>query len=115
MLKSQQGLSSVLKAKYEVMCSSVSDQSSIINQLLTNHVRALTTEPLPPACTGARTVVHPKARIIAEAGPIIIGEGNLIEEQALIINRYAAYHLRHIKDMTFDLTRISCTCNLHYK
>ncbi|KAF3837021.1 hypothetical protein F7725_004485 [Dissostichus mawsoni] len=29
----------------------------------------------------------PKARIIAEAGPIIIGEGNLIEEQALIINR----------------------------
>lgn len=38
---------------------------------------------------GARTVVHPKARIIAEAGPIIIGEGNLIEEQALIINRSA--------------------------
>lgn len=37
--------------------------------------------------TGARTVVHPKARIIAEAGPIIIGEGNLIEEQALIVNR----------------------------
>lgn len=37
--------------------------------------------------TGARTVVHPKARIIAEAGPIVIGEGNLIEEQALIINR----------------------------
>lgn len=37
---------------------------------------------------GARTVVHPKARIIAEAGPIVIGEGNLIEEQALIINSY---------------------------
>uniref|UniRef100_A0A8K9WR89 Dynactin subunit 6 n=1 Tax=Oncorhynchus mykiss TaxID=8022 RepID=A0A8K9WR89_ONCMY len=37
---------------------------------------------------GPRTVVHPKARIIAEAGPIIIGEGNLIEEQALIINSY---------------------------
>uniref|UniRef100_A0A8C5HVH6 Dynactin subunit 6 n=1 Tax=Gouania willdenowi TaxID=441366 RepID=A0A8C5HVH6_GOUWI len=36
---------------------------------------------------GPRTVVHPKARIIAEAGPIVIGEGNLIEEQALIINR----------------------------
>ncbi|KAJ0033052.1 hypothetical protein NQD34_000159 [Periophthalmus magnuspinnatus] len=35
---------------------------------------------------GPRTVVHPKARIIAEAGPIVIGEGNLIEEQALIIN-----------------------------
>jgi len=36
---------------------------------------------------GPRTVVHPKARIIAEAGPIIIGEGNLIEEQSEIINR----------------------------
>ena len=36
---------------------------------------------------GARTVVHPKARIIAEAGPIVIGESNLIEEQVLIINR----------------------------
>ncbi|KAF2351550.1 Hexapeptide repeat [Trinorchestia longiramus] len=39
---------------------------------------------------GARTVVHPKARIIAEAGPIIIGDGNLIEEQAQIINRRPA-------------------------
>ncbi|MCJ8749051.1 hypothetical protein PDJAM_G00171690 [Pangasius djambal] len=37
---------------------------------------------------GPRTVIHPKARIIADAGPIIIGEGNLIEEQALIINSY---------------------------
>ena len=35
---------------------------------------------------GARTVVHPKATIVAEAGPIIIGENNLIEEQAVIIN-----------------------------
>ena len=34
----------------------------------------------------AKTVVHPKARIIAEHGPIVIGEGNLIEEQALIWN-----------------------------
>uniref|UniRef100_A0A1A8D2V2 Dynactin subunit 6 n=1 Tax=Nothobranchius kadleci TaxID=1051664 RepID=A0A1A8D2V2_NOTKA len=37
---------------------------------------------------GARTVVHPKARIIAEAGPIIIGERNLVEEQTLIINSF---------------------------
>ncbi|KAH0628502.1 hypothetical protein JD844_009778 [Phrynosoma platyrhinos] len=37
---------------------------------------------------GPRTVIHPKARIIAEAGPIVIGEGNLIEEQAIIINGY---------------------------
>ncbi|XP_064596584.1 dynactin subunit 6-like [Liolophura sinensis] len=37
---------------------------------------------------GARSIVHPKAQIIAEAGPIIIGESNLIEEQAVIINRF---------------------------
>lgn len=36
---------------------------------------------------GARTVVHPRACIIAEAGPIVIGESNLIEEQVLIINK----------------------------
>ncbi len=35
---------------------------------------------------GTRSVVHPKAQIIAEAGPIIIGENNLIEERAKIIN-----------------------------
>lgn len=35
---------------------------------------------------GSRTVIHPKARIIAEAGPIIIGDNNLIEEQATIVN-----------------------------
>jgi dynactin-6 len=37
---------------------------------------------------GSRTVVHPRARIIADAGPIIIGEGNLIEERAEIINSW---------------------------
>ncbi|KAL5106174.1 Dynactin subunit 6 [Taenia crassiceps] len=35
---------------------------------------------------GTRTVIHPKARIIADAGPIRIGESNLIEEQVEIIN-----------------------------
>lgn len=37
---------------------------------------------------GSRTVVHPKARIIADAGPIVIGEGNLIEERCEIINSW---------------------------
>ncbi|XP_057291209.1 dynactin subunit 6-like [Hydractinia symbiolongicarpus] len=42
---------------------------------------------------GVRTVVHPKARIIAEGGPIIIGDGNLIEEQTLITNRRPGHTL----------------------
>ena len=40
---------------------------------------------------GARTVVHPKATIIAKDGPIVIGEGNLIEEQTIIVNKYVDF------------------------
>jgi dynactin-6 len=36
---------------------------------------------------GSMTVIHPRASIIAEAGPIIIGECNIVEEQARIVNR----------------------------
>lgn len=36
---------------------------------------------------GAKTIIHPRAKIIAEAGPIIIGESNLIEEGVQIINK----------------------------
>lgn len=36
---------------------------------------------------GSMTVIHPRASIIAEAGPIIIGDCNIVEEQARIINR----------------------------
>ncbi|XP_033360098.1 dynactin subunit 6 isoform X2 [Bombus vosnesenskii] len=36
---------------------------------------------------GPKTIIHPRASIIAEAGPIIIGEGNIIEEMAIITNR----------------------------
>jgi len=39
---------------------------------------------------GSMTVIHPKASIIAEAGPVIIGECNIVEEQARIINRRPA-------------------------
>ena len=38
-------------------------------------------------CIGSKTVIHPSVSIIAEAGPIFIGEGNLIEEQSVIANR----------------------------
>jgi len=37
---------------------------------------------------GERTVIHPKAQIIAENGPIIIGTDNLIEECVVIRNRF---------------------------
>eukprot|EP00047_Mylnosiga_fluctuans_P004568 m.235302 g.235302 ORF g.235302 m.235302 type:complete len:171 (+) comp12799_c0_seq1:149-661(+) len=36
---------------------------------------------------GAGTVIHPAVTIIAEGGPIIIGDNNLIEEQTVIINK----------------------------
>ena len=54
------------------------------------HVCAMhVTCPLVSFVTGSRTVIHPKARIIAEDGPIIIGESNIIEELVQIINRLA--------------------------
>jgi len=37
---------------------------------------------------GEGTVVHPKANIFAEAGPIIFGKNNIIEEQATIRNNW---------------------------
>lgn len=36
---------------------------------------------------GTRTVIHPRAKILALSGPIVIGENNIIEEQVQIINR----------------------------
>lgn len=36
---------------------------------------------------GTKSIIHPRACILAEAGPIIIGDGNIIEEMATIANR----------------------------
>ncbi|RKP11676.1 trimeric LpxA-like protein [Piptocephalis cylindrospora] len=36
---------------------------------------------------GAGCVLHPKCRIIAETAPIILGRNNIIEENAVIINK----------------------------
>ncbi|XP_063222356.1 dynactin subunit 6 isoform X2 [Bacillus rossius redtenbacheri] len=45
------------------------------------------TELLGDITVGSMTIVHPSVRIIAEAGPIVIGENNIIEEKVCIINR----------------------------
>lgn len=37
---------------------------------------------------GAGTIVHPKATIFAAGGPIVIGSGCIVEEGAIILNRY---------------------------
>ena len=39
----------------------------------------------------AGTVVHPKATIFAIAGPIVIGQGCIIEEGAIIVNRFGRH------------------------
>ena len=36
---------------------------------------------------GSRTLIHPSVKIIAQGGPIFIGDNNLIEEQTVIINK----------------------------
>jgi hypothetical protein len=42
------------------------------------------------------TIVHPKATIFAIAGPIIIGMGCIIEEGAIIVNRYVLIKLYNL-------------------
>ena len=37
---------------------------------------------------GINCIIHPKVRIFAYGGPIVIGEGCLIEEQTVIVNRF---------------------------
>nr|CAG4650619.1 EOG090X0I48 [Sida crystallina] len=39
---------------------------------------------------GSRTIVHPRAKILAISGPIVIGENNIIEEQVQIINKLSS-------------------------
>ncbi|CAH0390177.1 unnamed protein product [Bemisia tabaci] len=39
---------------------------------------------------GTLTIIHPKASILAENGPIVIGDGNIIEEQSVIANKLPA-------------------------
>ncbi|XP_014294796.1 dynactin subunit 6 [Halyomorpha halys] len=36
---------------------------------------------------GAKTLVHPKASVVGDAGPIVIGESNIFEEQSVIHHR----------------------------
>lgn len=36
---------------------------------------------------GAGCVIHPKALLLAEGGPILLGRDNIVEEQSIIINR----------------------------
>lgn len=36
------------------------------------------------------TIVHPKATIFAAGGPVVIGQGCIIEEGAIILNRYVS-------------------------
>lgn len=65
------------------------------------------------ALTGTRSVIHPKVRIIAEAGPIIIGENNLIEERTQIINRSAFRSSLNYSPLQLFVRRLMLV--LHYR
>ena len=76
-------------AKDAVVCS----EAQLVGDVTIGEVVDLTTsigsEIFPPHTSGSRTVIHPTARILAEGGPIVIGDNNLIQEKVTIINRYA--------------------------
>jgi dynactin-6 len=45
---------------------------------------------------GAKCIVHPGAKILAEGGPIMMGEGNIIKEGATIINKKQDDSQQHV-------------------
>jgi carbonic anhydrase/acetyltransferase-like protein (isoleucine patch superfamily) len=64
---------------------------------------------------GSMTVIHPRASIIAEAGPIIIGECNIVEEQARIINRLETYILSRVPNMYCNFQSVHGSLNPNIK
>ncbi|KAI0785364.1 trimeric LpxA-like protein [Irpex lacteus] len=57
---------------------------------------------------GAGTIVHPKATIFAAGGPIVIGQGCIIEENAIILNRHRDV-MRIGDDNLFEIgCRVEC-------
>ena len=58
---------------------------------------------------GGNAIIHPKVRILAYGGPIVIGEGCLIEEQTVIVNRLEIF-LCNIKSFQsyFNYLRLNC-------
>ncbi|KAG8248171.1 Dynactin subunit 6 [Homalodisca vitripennis] len=63
------------------------------------------------------TVIHPKASLIAEAGPIMIGENNIIEEQTSII--YTSEEKTNIENpvpLTIGVNNVfEVGCEIHAK
>ncbi|KAJ8472830.1 hypothetical protein ONZ45_g5234 [Pleurotus djamor] len=58
---------------------------------------------------GAGTIVHPKATIFAIGGPIVIGNGCIIEESAIIVNRFGGLLYRIRDDNLFEIgCRVEC-------
>lgn len=52
---------------------------------------------------GSSTIIHPGVTIIAEAGPIEIGENNIIEEYVNIIHKYVVVLLYYVHNNFFIL------------
>ena len=54
--------------------------------------------------------MHPKATIFAIAGPIVIGMGCIIEEGAIIVNRYETYHASSSTEGFKNIMRLVLLC-----
>jgi dynactin 6 len=44
-------------------------------------------------CIGSGSVIHPRARIHAKCGDIVLGSRCIVEEQSSIVNRYSRIYL----------------------
>lgn len=52
-------------------------------------LREVTIALLSGSHLGTGCVVHPKCTVIAASAPIVFGQGCIVEEYAIIVNRYA--------------------------
>merc|ERR1711935_1310335 len=77
------GTHPVFESDFDCLTDTDSDMSLKIAR---SSVVCVEAELLGDIEIGERSVIHPKARIIAEKGSIVIGNDNLIEETAVIKN-----------------------------
>lgn len=51
---------------------------------------------------GASTIIHPGVTLIAEAGPIEIGENNIVEEYVNIIHKWVSLGIKYESDLRLN-------------
>lgn len=80
-----------VSALWVTTCISATDSPG---RTLTAHATSLVcadTDLRGPITIGPNVIIHPRATIYAVAGPIMLGEGCIVEEGCIIVNRCVCF------------------------